>query len=306
MEIVLSYQSSHQHWALVALCSGLYTEKLQHASLMTDLNTLPPLRDVIATHNLRAEKSFGQNFLLDLNLTAKIARQAGSLAGKHVIEIGPGPGGLTRALLASDAENVTAIEFDPRCIEALQSLKEASRERLALIHGDALETNLTATTQAPRCIIANLPYNIATPLLIKWLRNIYDSRNTYDAMVLMFQKEVAERIVASPGNKAYGRLAVISQWLTNARIVMNIPPSAFTPAPKVHSSVVLLTPRKERLEASFETVEKVTAKAFGQRRKMLRQSLKNYLEYFDPLEIDPTARPEDLPHEKFIQLANII
>jgi 16S rRNA (adenine1518-N6/adenine1519-N6)-dimethyltransferase len=273
---------------------------------VSKLDTLPPLREIISQHDLRAEKSFGQNFLLDLNITAKIARQAGSLEGKHAIEIGPGPGGLTRALLETEAASVTAIEFDPRCITALHSLETAAHGRLNLIHGDALEADLLTLTKAPRVVAANLPYNIATPLLVKWLKDLYTDPTNYDALILMFQKEVAERIVATPNDKTYGRLAILTQWLTTPRMVMTLPPQAFTPAPKVHSSVVLFKPKQLSNKPKFETVEKLTAQAFGQRRKMIRQSLKPYVSLFEELGIDPTLRAEDLSVEQFIQLARRI
>jgi 16S rRNA (adenine1518-N6/adenine1519-N6)-dimethyltransferase len=199
---------------------------------------LPPLRDIIAQHDLRAEKSLGQNFLLDLNLTAKIARGAGDLAGKTVIEIGPGPGGLTRALLDSDAAQVIAVEFDPRAVAALASLRDAYPDRLTILQADALKIDCATLGDAPRAIVANLPYNIATPLLIGWLKRI----DAFDSLTLMFQREVAERIVARPGSKAYGRLAVMTGWLCDAKILFDISPQAFTPPPKVTSSVVHLSP----------------------------------------------------------------
>jgi 16S rRNA (adenine1518-N6/adenine1519-N6)-dimethyltransferase len=271
------------------------------------IDDLPPLREVINNNGLRAEKSFGQNFLLDLNLTRKIARQAGELSGKHVIEIGPGPGGLTRALLNSEAKTVTAIEFDKRCIDALQPVKDMAGERLNLIHGDALQCDLTQIVpNTPRVIIANLPYNIATPLLISWLRKIHEDNGNFDAMVLMFQKEVADRIIATPKDKAYGRLAVISQWLCQCHTAMTLPPSAFTPPPKINSGVVYFKPRAERAIAEFSTVEKITAAAFGQRRKMVRQSLKAYTEFFEDVGIDPTARAENIEVDTFIRLAHRI
>lgn len=271
------------------------------------ISSLPPLRDVIATYGLRAEKSFGQNFLLDLNLTQKIARQAGDLSGKHVVEIGPGPGGLTRALVMSDAASVTAIEFDPRCITALEGLKAAAGERLNLIHGDALESDLLQIVpHAPRVVIANLPYNIATPLLIQWLRNLYDHAGCYDALALMFQKEVGDRITAKVGEKAYGRLGIISQWLCQTSKAMTLPPSAFTPPPKIHSTVVLFRPRQSYERVPFEMMEMLTAKAFGQRRKMVRQSLKDYVSHFEKIGIDPTARAEELGIEAYTALASSI
>ena len=268
------------------------------------METLPPLREIIAAHDLRAEKSLGQNFLLDQNITDKIARSAGDLSGHTVFEIGPGPGGLTRSLLRTPAAKIIAIEFDPRAIAALQSLKEAAGGRLELIHGDALNTNLTALAPGPRAIVANLPYNIATPLLIGWLRQIRQDPAAFASMTLMFQKEVGDRITAPPGGKAYGRLGVVTGWLCAARSVYELPPSAFTPPPKVKSSVVHFTPKALPADApAFEAVEAVTAAAFNQRRKMIRSSLKAYLPAIEALGLDPTKRAEELSIEDFIALA---
>ncbi len=269
-----------------------------------DLSNLPPLRDVIDAHELRAKKSLGQNFLLDLNLTEKIVRQAGELSGCHVFEIGPGPGGLTRALVESDAKTVTAIEFDERAITALQSLVDISDGRLRVIEGDALCADLTQLGEAPRAIVANLPYNIATPLLIGCLKQVRDNPDAYRSMTLMFQKEVAQRITARTGDKHYGRLAVMAQWLCDVERVMDISPQAFTPPPKVTSSVVHLLPKKLPVDSpSFNSVEAVTAAAFGQRRKMIRSSLKAYAAFFDALGLNPEARAETLKVEDFIALA---
>lgn len=271
---------------------------------MCDLSSLPPLRDIIDAHDLRAKKSLGQNFLLDLNLTEKIVRMAGDLSGCHVFEIGPGPGGLTRALVGSDAKAVTAIEFDERAVAALQSLINISGGRLTVMEGDALCTDITQLSASPRAIVANLPYNIATPLLIGWLKQVRDNVDTYRSMTLMFQKEVAQRITARNGDKHFGRLSVIAQWLCDVERVMDIPPQAFTPPPKVTSSVVHLRPKKQAVASpSFEKVEAVTAAAFGQRRKMIRSSLKTYSEYFDGLGLNPEARAENLTVEDFIALA---
>ncbi len=267
---------------------------------MPDLDTLPPLRDVISSYSLRARKSLGQNFLLDLNLTSRIARSAGSLHDVDVIEIGPGPGGLTRALLNEGARNVFAIERDSRCIEALQDLAAAADGRLHLIEADALELDIAALGEGPRRIVANLPYNIATPLLLKWLRQIDD----VISMTCMFQREVADRLCALPGAKAYGRLSVMSQWLCDVHPEFNVPPQAFTPPPKVMSTVVTLTPRPNPLApATWGSLETVTAAAFGQRRKMLRTSLKGLGLDQEELGIDPTLRAENLSVETFCRLA---
>ena len=230
---------------------------------MDDIYSLPPLRDVIKDHDLRAEKKLGQNFLLDLNLTDKIARVAGDLKDTTIFEIGPGPGGLTRSLLKIEAKKVIAVEFDPRAIKALADLDSAAQGRLDILHADALETDLMTLSNAPRAIVANLPYNIATPLLVNWLRQVNEDLDSYKSMTLMFQKEVAQRITAQVGDKAYGRLAVLTQWLCEAKISFDVPPSAFTPAPKVTSSIVHLVPKKIKADApSFQSIEALTAAAF--------------------------------------------
>lgn len=271
-----------------------------------DVLALPPLRDVLRDNDLRAEKKLGQNFLLDLNLTDKIARAAGNLSGVTAFEIGPGPGGLTRSLVRSDADHVIAIEYDPRAIQALDGLKIAADTRLEVIHGDALNVDLCALSKAPRAIIGNLPYNIATPLLINWLRQIHEDETSYRSMTLMFQKEVAERITAKVGDKTYGRLGVLSQWLCDAHLVFDVPASAFTPAPKVTSSIVYFQPKKRKNnQPSFKSIERVTAAAFGQRRKMIRGSLKNYKQYFKELGLDETLRAENLNVDQFIALAQL-
>jgi 16S rRNA (adenine1518-N6/adenine1519-N6)-dimethyltransferase len=267
-------------------------------------HNLPPLRDVIERYGLMAKKSLGQNFLLDLNLTAKIARAAGDLGGKNVIEIGPGPGGLTRALLDTAATAVYAVERDDRCIAALQEVVQAYSKRLIVHAGDAMKTDVTALCPAPRVIVANLPYNIATPLLIGWLENITE----FDSLTLMFQREVAERMAARPRTKDYGRLSIITQWLARVEKKFDIPPNAFTPQPKVTSTVVHLTPRQGRKDnVPFDIMEKITAAAFGQRRKMLRQSLKTLNVDVEKLlttaNLPPTARAEEIDIAGFIQLA---
>ncbi|MBU0725928.1 MAG: 16S rRNA (adenine(1518)-N(6)/adenine(1519)-N(6))-dimethyltransferase RsmA [Alphaproteobacteria bacterium] len=268
---------------------------------------LPPLREVIASNELAAKKQLGQNFLLDLNLTGRIARSAGDLASGTTIEIGPGPGGLTRALLLAGATRLVAIERDQRCIVALQPLVEAAAGRLTVIEADALEIDITSLGPAPHRIAANLPYNIATALLMRWL----DRLDTLDGLTLMFQKEVGDRLRAKPGGDAYGRLSVITQWLCEASAVFDIPPRAFTPAPKVVSTVIRLVPRPKPLApARKATLERVTAAAFGQRRKMLRQSLKTL--GIDPLPllaatgIDPTGRAEQLTIQQFCALAEAV
>jgi 16S rRNA (adenine1518-N6/adenine1519-N6)-dimethyltransferase len=239
---------------------------------MSQLQTeWPALRDVIARFDLRADKSLGQHFLLDGNLLDKIRRCAEPLAGLNVIEIGPGPGGLTRALLTSDAHHVTALELDPRAVAAIGALAETRPGRLTVIKGDALKADLPALVPGPRAIVANLPYNVGTPMLLRWLAQARE----YQAMTLMFQLEVAERIVAAPNSGAYGRLSVISQWICDAAIMMQVPASAFAPPPKIESAVVRLVPKPVQPDQTlFMTMERLTAAAFGQRRKMLRGALR--------------------------------
>jgi 16S rRNA (adenine1518-N6/adenine1519-N6)-dimethyltransferase len=272
---------------------------------------LPPLRETIRRHGLDARKSLGQHFLLDLNLTAKIARTAGDLAAGATIEIGPGPGGLTRSLLSEGARRVIAVERDERCLAALAELAAAYPGRLETRAGDALETPLAALGPAPRRVVANLPYNISTALLTNWLAEIAHEPRVVETLVLMFQKEVADRLVAQPGTKDYGRLSVLTQWLTHARVAFNVPRDAFTPPPKIVSSVVKLDPRAQPLAAADPVVlQRVTAAAFNQRRKMLRGSLKAVTP--DPQAlcaeagIDPTARAEALSVEQFCALARAL
>ncbi|HVA11811.1 MAG TPA: 16S rRNA (adenine(1518)-N(6)/adenine(1519)-N(6))-dimethyltransferase RsmA [Stellaceae bacterium] len=267
---------------------------------------LPPLREVIRRFELGARKSLGQNFLLDLNLTRRIARAAAPLDAANIIEIGPGPGGLTRALLLEGAKHVTAIERDPRCIAALRELDAAFPGRLTIVEGDALGVDPARLVAAPRKIVANLPYNIATPLLIRWLG---DAR-AYESMTLMFQKEVAERLAAAPGSDAYGRLSVLAQWLCDVRLAFDVPPQAFVPAPKVTSTLVHLIPRAAPLAPCDQAaLERVTAAAFGQRRKMLRQSLKSLggdtAALLAAAGVEPTARAETLSVEQFCALARV-
>jgi 16S rRNA (adenine1518-N6/adenine1519-N6)-dimethyltransferase len=269
---------------------------------MSRVDELPPLREVIARFDLGARKALGQNFLLDLNLTGRIARSAGDLSGVTVIEVGPGPGGLTRALLNSDAAAVVAVERDNRCIVALADLVEASEGRLRLIEGDALEVDPEAIAPAPRAIVANLPYNVATPLLIGWLKRIEQFRS----LTLMFQREVADRLSAKPGTKAYGRLSVIAQWRAEVRPLFNLPARAFTPPPKIESTVVHFIPRLSPQPAEFSAMEAVTAAAFGQRRKMLRASLKslgNAEALIEEAGLIPTQRAEEVPVAGFAALA---
>lgn len=273
---------------------------------------LPPLREVIRTHELVAKKSLGQNFILDLNVTRAIARIAGPLAGRTVVEIGPGPGGLTRALLIEGAERVVAIERDPRCLAALAEIAGRYPGRLDVHAGDALVADWPALIGSPAgkpIIAANLPYAIATVLLVGWLET-QPWPPWYASMVLMFQKEVAERIVAAPGSKVYGRLSVIAQWRTVPRIVMTLAPQAFTPPPKVSSAVVEFLPREIPSPAcSVQALGRVTAAAFGQRRKMLRSSLKQLTPFPELLlkeaGIDPALRAEQLAVADFARLAAI-
>lgn len=274
---------------------------------MSGIDDLPPLRDVIATHELAAKKSLGQNFLLDLNLTAKIARLAGDLSGADVLEIGPGPGGLTRGLLAEGARRVLAIEKDPRCMPVLAEISAAYPERLIAINGDALTVNPLTHLTPPIKIAANLPYNVGTELLVRWLTPP-DWPPFWDSLTLMFQREVAQRIVATPGTKAYGRLALLSQWRTDPKIVMELPPEAFSPPPKVNSAVVHLTALPApRFAANPGTLNMVVAAAFNQRRKMLRSALKSVSpdieDHLRSAGIKPTERAEQVELEAFCALA---
>jgi 16S rRNA (adenine1518-N6/adenine1519-N6)-dimethyltransferase len=277
---------------------------------MATIDGLPPLREVIRAHDLVAKKQLGQNFLLDLNLTAKIARSAGDLSACDVLEVGPGPGGLTRGLLVEGARRVLAVEKDPRCIPALAEIAEAYPGRLQVINGDALEVDALAHLTAPVRIIANLPYNVGTELLIRWLTpKVWPP--FWDSLTLMFQKEVAERIVAKPRTEHYGRLALLAQWRCDAKIVLVLPPEAFTPAPKVHSAVVHLTRlTAPRYPADEAVLNRITTMAFNQRRKMLRSSLKGMGPEIEAqlvaAGIEPTARAEEISLEKFCALARVI
>ncbi|MFC3207674.1 16S rRNA (adenine(1518)-N(6)/adenine(1519)-N(6))-dimethyltransferase RsmA [Aquamicrobium soli] len=270
------------------------------------IDGLPPLREVIERHGLQAKKALGQNFLLDLNLTGKIARSAGDLSQTTVIEVGPGPGGLTRALLFNGARRVVAIERDERCLSALAEISDHYPGRLEVISGDALKADFSAlATGDTTKIVANLPYNVGTELLVRWL-TVGQWPPFYASMTLMFQREVAERIVAKPGSSAYGRLGVLAGWRTEATIAFDVPPQAFTPPPKVTSSVVHLVPRAAPLPADVNRLARVTEAAFGQRRKMLRQSIKSLggEALLNKVGIDPTRRAETLGVEEFVALAN--
>ncbi len=276
---------------------------------MAQIDDLPPLRDVIRRHGLTPKKSLGQNFLFDLNLTTRIARAAEPLENITVVEIGPGPGGLTRALLALGARRVIAIERDQRAIAALEEIAGRYPGRLDIVAGDALAVDLLEQLGPERArIVANLPYNIATALLVGWL-TVEPWPPWYDSLILMFQREVAERIVAAPGGKSYGRLSVLAGWRTEARILFDVAPSAFVPPPKVTSSVVRLTPRQVPLACDSAALQRVTEAAFGQRRKMLRQSLKTLgidtAALLAGAGIEPTARAEEIPVEGFVALARI-
>ena len=277
---------------------------------MATIDGLPPLREVIASHDLVAKRQLGQNFILDLNLTAKIARLAGDIAGSDVLEVGPGPGGLTRGLLVEGARRVVAIEKDPRCIAALNEVAAAYPGRLTVIEGDAMEVDLTTLLTPPIRIAANLPYNVGTELLIRWLTpQVWPP--FWTSMTLMFQREVALRITAKPGDEHYGRLALLCQWRSDAKVVMHLPPEAFTPAPKVHSAVVHLTRLAEpRYPADEKVLNRVVAAAFNQRRKMLRSSLKSLRPdmetVLNSVGIPPTARAEEIALERFCALARAL
>ncbi len=274
---------------------------------MSRIDTLPPLREVIAKHDLAAKKSLGQNFLLDLNLTAKIARLAGDLTQADILEIGPGPGGLTRGLLAEGARKVLAIEKDPRCMPALAEIADAYPGRLQVINGDALTVNPLEHLSQPIKVAANLPYNVGTELLVRWLTPPAWPP-FWDSLTLMFQREVAQRIVATPGSKAYGRLALLAQWRADARIVMELPPEAFSPPPKVSSAVVhLIALPAPRYPADPGILNTVVAAAFNQRRKMLRSALKSVSpeieDHLTVVGIKPTERAEQVGLEAFCALA---
>jgi 16S rRNA (adenine1518-N6/adenine1519-N6)-dimethyltransferase len=274
---------------------------------MPSCDDLPPLREVIRRHRLSAKKSLGQNFLLDLNLARRIARAAGPFDGVPIVEVGSGPGGLTRALLAQGAQRVIAVERDERAIAALEEIAAHCGGRLEIIAGDALKFDPRPALQGAQArVVANLPYNLATALLVSWL-TLEPWPPWYDRLVLMFQREVAQRIVAVPGASGYGRLSVLAGWRSQARILFDVPPSAFVPAPKVTSSLVSLVPRAVPLPCDIRMLERVTQAAFGQRRKMLRQSLKSLgvdaMQLLAAAGIQSTARAEEIPVEGFVVLA---
>lgn len=274
---------------------------------MSQIDNLPALRDVIETHGIAAKKSLGQNFLLDLNLTARIARAAGDLAGSDILEVGPGPGGLTRGLLAEGARKVLAIEKDPRCLPALAEIAARYPGQLEVIEGDALTINPLSHLTPPIRVAANLPYNVGTELLVRWLTPP-EWPPFWTSLTLMFQREVAQRITAAPGSKAYGRLALLAQWRADTKIVLDLPPEAFTPAPKVSSAVVHLTALPEpRFPADPAVLNKVVAAAFNQRRKMLRSALKSVSkdieDHLNAAGIPPTERAEQVSLEQFCALA---
>ena len=271
------------------------------------IDDLPPLRDVIASHGLDAKKSLGQNFLLDLNLTSKIARLAGDISGHDVLEVGPGPGGLTRGLLVAGARRVVALEKDPRCMAALAQIAAAYPGRLDVFNADALDFDIRGQLTGPVRVVANLPYNVGTELLIRWLTP-KDWPPFWSSLTLMFQKEVAERIIAKPGTKAYGRLGILAQWKSNPSVVMELPPEAFTPPPKVHSAVVHLEALAEpRFPAPAGLLSSTVAMAFNQRRKMLRSSLKSAAPDIETAlrdaGLEPTARAEEISLDGFCALA---
>jgi 16S rRNA (adenine1518-N6/adenine1519-N6)-dimethyltransferase len=271
------------------------------------IDDLPPLRDIIVNHGLDAKKSLGQNFLLDLNLTSKIARLAGDISGHDVLEVGPGPGGLTRGLLAAGARRVVALEKDPRCMPALAQISAAYPGRLDVFNADALEFDMRGQLTGPVRVVANLPYNVGTELLVRWLTP-KDWPPFWSSLTLMFQKEVAERIIAKPGTKAYGRLGILAQWKSTPSVVMELPPEAFTPPPKVRSAVVHLEALAEpRFPAPAGLLSSTVAMAFNQRRKMLRSSLKSVAPDIESAlrdaGLEPTARAEEISLEGFCALA---
>ena len=271
------------------------------------IDDLPPLRDVIAAHGLDAKKSLGQNFLLDLNLTSKISRLAGDISDHDVLEVGPGPGGLTRGLLAAGARRIVALEKDPRCMPALVQIAAAYPGRLDLFNADALDFDMRGQLTGPVRVVANLPYNVGTELLVRWLTP-KDWPPFWSTLTLMFQKEVAERIIATPGTKAYGRLGILAQWKSTPSVVMELPPEAFTPPPKVHSAVVHLEALAEpRFPAPAGLLSSTVAMAFNQRRKMLCSSLKSAAPDIETAlrdaGLEPTARAEEISLEGFCALA---
>lgn len=270
---------------------------------------LPTLRETVEKYELLAKKSLGQNFLLDMNITNKIIRSSldclriSDFRGKHLYEVGPGPGGLTRAILAAEPDILTVIEMDSRCIQIMNDLKNAVADRLEIVEGDALKYNFCQTENKPKSIISNLPYNISVPLLTGWLKNM----KCFESLTLMFQKEVAERICAEPNSKNYGRISVLAQLTSKIKILMNLNPNCFVPAPKIWSTVLLFQPQANIPDLqTLESVEKLTALAFGQRRKMIRQSLKSLPDFesmCSALNIEPTLRAENLSPQQYLQIA---
>lgn len=274
----------------------------------TSFDGLPPLRDVVEAHGIGAKKSLGQNFLFDLNLTGRIARSAGDLAGANVLEVGPGPGGLTRAILPQKPAKLVAIEPDPRCHPALSDIAVHYPGKLEVVAGDALTVDHDALFDGqPYAVVANLPYNVGTQLLLNWLTT-HTWPPKWTSLTLMFQREVAQRIVAEPNTSAYGRLSVLAGWRAQAHLMFEVSPQAFHPPPKVTSAIVHLTPRAEPLACNLKALERVTAAAFGQRRKMLRASLKSLggAGLLEGIGIDPTRRGETLSVEEFVALANAL
>lgn len=279
--------------------------------MVEQTDTLPPLSEIISRHGLSAKKSFGQNFILDLNLTRKIARQVPNLQNTHVLEIGPGPGGLSRALLMEGVKHLTVIEKDDRCVPILDEISKAYPNRMSSIMGDAMSINhadIMPKGDAPIHICANLPYNVGTALLVKWMCSA-TWPPFFSGLTLMFQKEVGARIVAKPNSKSYGRLTVLTGWRSRSEILFDIPPQAFTPAPKVTSSVVQIIPTPPCDDAlEMKSLEKLSEAAFGQRRKMLRASLKNLgfsIEDFEKISLKGTERPEQLDVETLCKVAKL-
>lgn len=273
------------------------------------LDSLPPLREVIRAHGLAADKRFGQHFLTDPSILARIAEAAGPVDRGVTVEVGPGPGGLTRTLLAARAARVVAVEIDPRCAEIAREIAAVADGRLDVVEADALDIDVRELGPPPRRVVANLPYNVATPLLIGWLSALAEDAEAFDGLTLMFQREVADRLTATPGRKTYGRLSVLAQWLTDARTLFHLPGGAFTPPPKVASSVVRLSPKGVAPgRAAFRRMERTTAAAFGQRRKMLRQALRGLTPdsagLLERADIDPTRRAETLSVAEFERLAD--
>lgn len=269
---------------------------------------LPSLREHLQQHHIAADKKLGQHFLLDQNVTDKVVRFAGDLQHTHVIEIGPGPGGLTRAILKANPASLTLVEKDSRFISLLQEVAASSPKNVTVLEGDALQVSLPRLTPEPRAVMANLPYNVGTSLLIGWLHNIATNAESYTQLILMLQKEVVDRLVATPHSKAYGRLSILTQWLCEVESLFHLPPSAFSPPPKVDSTVVRLVPRAKPEPCDMQTLEKLTAAAFGQRRKMLRRSLASFHpdteNWLKSKDIDPTARAENLTLADFIRLCH--